>query len=364
MVVQVSDGAGGIDTQAIAVTVTNVAGVSPPASNAAIITGTGEEDVLTGLNGANTVRGLAGNDTLNGAGGADTLDGGTGADAMAGGGGADTYIIDHLGDTITELQGQGTDLVQTSLGQYALGLDIENLIFTGAGTFDGTGNTLANVITAGAGNDRLDGKEGADTLRGGAGDDIYVVDRPGDTIQEAANNGIDSVEVIGGSNYALAAEVEHLTYLGDYSGISRFTANGNGLANIITGGNGVDTVNGAGGDDKLLGLAGDDILFGGAGADRLDGGAGNDRLTGDGGKDTFVFRSGYGIDRILDFSASGSNSDSIEIGGTPYASFAELQAAGAISQAGGNVVVTLGADTLTINGVTIANIANDFLFVA
>ena len=190
--------------------------------------------------------------------------------------------------------------------------------------------------------------------------DIYVVDRPGDTIQEAANNGIDSVEVIGGSNYALAADVEHLTY----SGISRFTANGNGLANIITGGNGVDTVNGAGGNDKLLGLAGDDILFGGVGADRLDGGAGNDRLTGDGGKDTFVFRSGYGMDRILDFSASGSNSDSIEIGGTPYASFAELQAAGAISQAGGNVVVTLGADTLTINGVTIANIANDFLFVA
>ena len=74
--VQVSDGGGGVDVQGIAVTVTNVDGISPPASNAATITGTNEKDVLTGQGGANKINALGGNDTLNGGAGADTMVGG------------------------------------------------------------------------------------------------------------------------------------------------------------------------------------------------------------------------------------------------------------------------------------------------
>src|SRR4029453_11050727 len=69
--VQVSDGIA-TDTQALAIAVTNVDGITVT-SNAATITGTGEDDSLTGQGGNNTLLGLAGNDILSGAGGADTL---------------------------------------------------------------------------------------------------------------------------------------------------------------------------------------------------------------------------------------------------------------------------------------------------
>jgi hypothetical protein len=52
-----------------------------------------------------------------------------------------------------------------------------------------------------------------------------------------------------------------------------------------------------------------------------------------------------------------------EIRGTAFTSFAELRAAGAVAQVDRTVVVRLGADTLTINSVTLSNIADDFLFV-
>jgi hypothetical protein len=76
-----------------------------------------------------------------------------------------------------------------------------------------------------------------------------------------------------------------------------------------------------------------------------------------------VFKTGSGKDRLLDFTATGDSSDFIELAGTAFASFAELQAAGAVAQVDSNVVVTLGIDTLTITSVTLSNIADDFLFV-
>ena len=84
------------------------------------------------------------------------------------------------------------------------------------------------------------------------------------------------------------------------------------------------------------------------------GGAGNDELSGEAGRDTFVFKAGYGNDRALDFAATGGNSDTIEIAGTDFNTFDELQAAGAVAQVGSNVVVTLGTDTLTITSVSLA----------
>ena len=64
---------------------------------------------------------------------------------------------------------------------------MENLNFTGAGNFAGTGNTLANVIVGGAGNDTLDdgGVGGADTLNGGAGNDTYFIRNAGETILDS-----------------------------------------------------------------------------------------------------------------------------------------------------------------------------------
>ena len=99
IVVRVSDGLLST-TQAIAITVTDVLGVTLTGSGT--LTGTVEADSLTGLAGNDVLNGLAGNDTLIGGAGNDTLNGGAGADTMAGGLGNDTYIVDNVGDVVTE----------------------------------------------------------------------------------------------------------------------------------------------------------------------------------------------------------------------------------------------------------------------
>ncbi|PDS93056.1 rhizobiocin, partial [Rhizobium sp. S9] len=211
---------------------------------------------------ANTITGGAGNDLLNGGGGADSLIGGTGND---------TYIVDHVGDLVTEAADEGIDTVRTTLANYTLGSDVENLTYINTVAFVGTGNDLDNTITGGAaadtlsggvGNDTLNGGGGADSLIGGAGDDTYIVDHAGDIVTEAASAGTDTVRTTLAS-YTLGSDVEHLTYIGT----AAFVGIGNSLDNTITGGAAADTL--AGGD-------GNDTLNGGAGADRLIGGTGDD----------------------------------------------------------------------------------------
>ena len=55
------------------------------------------------------------NNVLTGNSAANTLSGGTGADTMMGGAGNDTYVVDNIGDVVTENLNEGTDLVQSSV---------------------------------------------------------------------------------------------------------------------------------------------------------------------------------------------------------------------------------------------------------
>jgi Ca2+-binding RTX toxin-like protein len=207
---------------------------------------------LTGT-GAINGTGDSGDNTITGNAGANVLDGGAGADHLAGGAGNDTYIVDDDGDVVTETANQGTDTVKASV-TYALGSEVENLILTGTGNIDGTGNSLANAITGNDGNNTLDGGTGNDTLTGGKGDDIYVVDSALDKIVEAANAGTDTVQA--GATYSLAAiaNVENLVL----EGTGNINGTGNTLANTITGNDGANLLNGGTGTDHLIGGKGDD----------------------------------------------------------------------------------------------------------
>jgi Ca2+-binding RTX toxin-like protein len=158
-------------------------------STAAVhVTGNALDNELTGNAAANTLTGGIGNDTL---------DGGAGADKLIGGAGDDVYFVSESGDSITELAGEGDDMVYTSLSTYALPANLESLFYTGSGKFTGTGNAGDNLLAAGDGGSRLDGAGGNDllidgigndSLLGGAGDDLFYVLQGQDTVDGGAGN--------------------------------------------------------------------------------------------------------------------------------------------------------------------------------
>ncbi|KQP61127.1 hypothetical protein ASF41_22860 [Methylobacterium sp. Leaf111] len=150
------------------------------------------------------------------------------------------------------------------------------------GNDDIYGTNLNDTLNGGLGDDRLYGGAGDDTLIGGGGSDLldggygndtYVVTSTGVSVSEGENTGIDTVKLTLSSSYILPNRVENLIYVGTGS----HTLLGNGLDNVMQGGD-----NGG----LISGLAGDDTLSGGAGADQMNGGEGRDVLRGGGGVDT------------------------------------------------------------------------------
>ena len=197
--------------------------------------------------------GNAGNNTITGNAAANTLEGKAGTDVLVGGAGNDIYVVDDTGDTITEVDGGGTDTVRSS-ATYSLAAlaQVENLTLTGTAA-GGAGNALGNVITGNASANTLDGGSGIDTLIGGAGNDTYVVDVASDVVTELAGGGSDTVQ--SSVTYTLAANVENLTLTGTVA----INGNGNTLANTINGNDGANTLNGGTGVDAMSGGGGDDI---------------------------------------------------------------------------------------------------------
>jgi Ca2+-binding RTX toxin-like protein len=212
-----------------------------------------ENLILTGtanLNGTgNSVSNrITGND------GDNILDGGLGADTLIGGLGNDTYIVDNIGDTVTETStlANEIDTVRASV-DWTLGANLENLVLTG-NAINGTGNALNNTLTGNAAANTLDGGAGADTMIGGDGVDTYYVDNVGDVVIETDASLTALDRVFASIDYTLGANVENLILTG--------TANLNGTGNEVS--------------NRITGNAGDNILDGGAGIDTLIGGLGND----------------------------------------------------------------------------------------
>jgi Ca2+-binding RTX toxin-like protein len=242
----------GTDTVQTAMTLSglaaNVENVTLTGSTAIHATGNDLDNVLTGNAAINTLTGGLGNDTLNGA---------AGADILVGGLGNDTYIVDNVGDVVTEILNEGLDTIQSSITLASLAVNVENLTLTGTGAINATGNELNNTLTGNTAANILNGGLGADTLIGGLGNDTYVVDDAGDVVTETSTLATEIDTVQASISYVLNANVEKLTL----TGTANINATGNELNNTLTGNAGNNILDGGLGNDTMVGGLGDDTYI-------------------------------------------------------------------------------------------------------
>jgi Ca2+-binding RTX toxin-like protein len=191
------------------------------------------------------------NNAMTGNVGDDYLTGGGGQDQLIGGQGNDIYVVDDVGDRVTEQANEGTsDSVFASV-DWTLGANLESLFLEGSAV-RGSGNELDNSILGNSFDNLLDGAGGSDFMIGGKGNDTYIVDDDQDLITEFSGEGIDLVRSSTDS-YSLNDNVENLELLSLAE-----IGSGNSLDNKITGNSAVNA---------LTGLAGNDTLTGGQGSD-------------------------------------------------------------------------------------------------
>jgi Ca2+-binding RTX toxin-like protein len=247
---------------------------------------------LIGNSGDNSLLGGLGRDTLLGGEGNDTLDarkdqGDTAPDRLEGGSGDDTYLVNSTLDTVV---GTGSNETIVSTVSFSLASSlvsgVGNLLLSGTGDIDGTGDSLANRVTGnsginvlrggagddtllgGGGNDQFIGGEGLDLLVGGTGNDLFVAENASDAASDVflGGGGIDSVRSavsfdLGASN---VSDIDNLIY----NGSAGATLTGNISDNsLISQGAGNDTLIAVGGNNTLDGGQGDNFLIGGSGND-------------------------------------------------------------------------------------------------
>jgi hypothetical protein len=200
------------------------------------------------------------------------------------------------------------------------------------------------MVSAGAGADSVGGGQGDDFVHGNTGDDSLVGGAGADIVR--GGQGADFVQGNVGDDLVFGD-------LGDD------LAHGGQGADFVQGNAGDDSVSGDLGDDTVAGGQGADLVFGGGGDDYVSGDLGDDTLTGGAGADLFNFSGGAGRDVIADFSHA--DGDHIRVSLADAADFTALSAH--IAGQGADTVITLGAQTIVLVGVSSGSlVAADFVF--
>ncbi|MFN7307847.1 MAG: hypothetical protein ACK5TQ_14895, partial [Acetobacteraceae bacterium] len=138
---------------------------------------------------------------------------------------------------------------------------IENVL-GGAGNDTLIGSGSANVLAGGGGDDYLQGGAGNDSISGGAGLDsvIYFELGAGQSVTVNLSTG----RATGAAGSDTLAGIENIR-----AGAGDDSLLGDGLANMLDGFDGNDSLSGGGGNDMLSGGHSNDLLIGGAGGDQF-----------------------------------------------------------------------------------------------
>jgi Ca2+-binding RTX toxin-like protein len=252
-------------------------------------------DASTGTDrftGVNSVRGSNFDDVFHGSnnpsGTAENFEGLGGNDLIDGGGGFDraVYNFAHDGVGITVNLAAGTVIGGPDTGTDTL-ISVEGIwgtefadVYNATGFTTTTGAGLPNAGSAGF--ITINGTQRAfNEFEGGGGND---------TITGNGNTRIAYYHATGGV----------VVTLGDNNAVHGSAVGAStGIDDIV---GGVNAVTGSEFNDILTGNALNNNLDGRGGNDVLDGGGGNDTLTGGTGSDIFVYKPGYGVTTITDFS--------------------------------------------------------------
>lgn len=269
----------------------NVENLIARASTGALLVGNALDNKIAGGAGDDVIVAGAGQDILAGGGGADRFIIGTSdsSDIIADFDSADQIILDgahfsnfaqlrsamtQIGQDVSITLGEGQTLTlkgiqMANLRAAQFGLD--GVATTTSGSASSTitisGTKAAERLDGNSAHNLIDGGGGSDILIGGGGDDTYAIRDSSDRIVEVAGGGTDTANVYV-SSYALAYQVENAVIKIDIG--ARIV--GNAIANIITGGDGNDTIVSGGGKDLLTGGLGGDrfvVLPSDIGADRI-----------------------------------------------------------------------------------------------
>ena len=262
---------------------------------------------ITGNKLANSIIGSKQDDTIDGGKSADTIDGGDGNDIIYGGAGNDILFGGAGADTFVFKSGEGNDVIS----DYNAEEDIVSISSGSVEEADIKGGDL--IYKIGTGKLTVKGAAGKNVhFIGSDGKHFYLPDRPINELEIATNGkGATLTESFSADELNANTHAELKNFANNLVTLDASAAS-HGIS--ITGTKNKNYI--IGGDD-------DDTIIGGKGADTLKGGEGSD---------VFVFASGDGNNKILDYN---EEDDIIKFtSGTPK-----------FKKSGNNVIITLGSSS-------------------
>ncbi|OYU48255.1 MAG: hypothetical protein CFE31_11385 [Rhizobiales bacterium PAR1] len=314
--------------------------------------------VITGSSGANALTGGSGNDVIDGNGGADIILANGGDDSVIyrgtetsidGGSGTNTLTLSVAttvnlansdqtnGDAVSVANFQIVDASALSAAVLLSGSIGDNILIGGSGAdvIDGAGGL--DTVQAGGGNDTVSYYGTEASLDGGSGTNTLVLNAAATINLAAGDQSTGDVTVIASFQNVDASALSTAVSLTGSTGV-----------NILTGGDGNDTLDGAGGTDTLTAGNGNDTVNYHGTEVTIDGENGSDTLilVAAGGITAIDFRGASGLDQTTGDSVAIANFENLDAS-VVSAGMAITGSVSANVLAGG-----LGNDTIDGNGGT------------